>query len=269
MKEQAKGRFTRESLIRIIDTCRMIEERGLDPFSVDVRRFIETLKELYPNLVDQKDVILDSEALDRIASLIKLQSECLERRSTSLYTDPFLIQEKIRLLSKEELAQLFLRAWRPIIELEQVTTKSLALSAEYWRDLLPLDVRWSRVGYKKTTLLSSTYDELIKQKIVSEKTFTEELENLWEELKNRVEDSGKISYKEFVYVGSYPETIVRAFLTSFLITYGYAKLEVHLVEEEMYLIPLMKPAPPSRGELVISFPIPLDYEDWAEWRKRA
>ena len=268
MKRRKKRSLTRERLQRIIETCRMINEKGLDPFTVDIEGFIETLREFYPSLGDPDDIILDSEALDEVASVIKLQSEWIKRRSTSLYTDPFLIQEKIRLLDKEELARVFLKAWRPIIELEQVTARSLAVSAEYWRDLLPLDVRWSKVDYQERPLGSSTYDELIERRIISEKTFSEELESMWEELKSKAEDAGgKISYKEFVYTDSYSETLRRAYFTSFLVTYGYAKLEIHLIEEEIYVIPLEKPTPPSEEEEIMSFPIPLSYEDWLEWRR--
>jgi len=68
---------------------------------------------------------LDSEAINRLASVIRLQSDWIRHRSTSLYTDPFLIEEKLRKLSRESLARLFLNAWHPIIELEQVSSHSL------------------------------------------------------------------------------------------------------------------------------------------------
>jgi len=257
----------REKLQRIIETCRLIVERGLDPFSVDVEDFLEVLREYQPSLENMEDIVLDSEALNQVASVINLQSEWIKKRSTSLYTDPFLIQEKLKALDVEKLARLFLKVWRPIVELEQITTKSLAVSAKYWRDLLPLDVRWSKTGYRQLPLGSSTYEDLVKRRIISEKTFSEELEELWKELLDRVGDKGKILYQEFVYVESYPETLRRAYLTSFLVTYGYAKLEVYPFEEEIYLVPLKVPTPPSDKENVMSYPIPISYEDWLEWRK--
>ena len=267
MSKRVADKVKKERLQRIIETCRLIVERGLDPFSIDVEGFLEVLKEHHPSLESVEDIILDSEALSQVASVINLQSEWIKRRSTSLYTDPFLIQEKLKALSVEKLAALFLKVWHPIVELEQITTKSLAVSAKYWRDLLPLEIRWSKTGYRQLPLGSSTYEDLVKRRIISEKTFSEELEDLWRDLLDRVKDKGKILYQEFVYVESYPETLRRAYLTSFLVTYGYAKLEVYPIEEEVYIVPLKVPTPPSDKENVMSYPIPISYEDWLKWRK--
>lgn len=259
--------MSREQIRRIIETCRMIEEKGLDPFSIDVEDFLAIIREMFPDLESIDDLILDSEAVEKIASVIKLQSEWVKKRTTSLYTDPFLIQEKLKLMDKEVLARILLKVWRPVVELEQVTTKSLSVAADYWRDLLPLDVRWAKTEYEERIPGAVTRKDLLEEHLLSEKTFTEALESFWEELKLKVGREGKILYEDFVYVDDYKETLKRAYMTSFLVTYGYADLEIQVFEEKTYIIPKEKPEPPSEREEVYSYPIPVSYEEWLKWRE--
>jgi hypothetical protein len=211
---------------------------------------------------------LDAEAVNRLASVIKLQSDWVRHRSTSLYTDPFLLEEKIRKLDKEELVDFFLRAWHPIVELEQISPYSLAEAIKYWRSLLPLNERWLRTQAVKTELGIASREELIRRRILLEKAFTEELGSLWEELKGKVGEDGRIRYWDFVGMNSYEETLRRAYMTSFLVTYGYATLEVYRLEEEVYIRPFEKPASMVGKKQVVSVPVSLSYEEWERWKSR-
>ena len=70
------------------------------------------------------------------------------------------------------------------------------------------------------------------------------MEKFWDELKTSVAkkgEDGKIRYWDFIGSDSYGETVDRAFMTSFLITYGYATLEIHPLEEETFFVPYEKP----------------------------
>ena len=60
---------------------------------------------------------------------------------------------------------------------------------------------------------------------------------------------------------TYSETVRRAYLTSFLITYGYASLDVDPLTEELVLKPRRKPRMRPR-EKMTSLVIPLSREDW-------
>jgi len=265
--KRKKKKLGAEHLQRIIDTCRSVEERGLDPFLVDVNDVIAVVREYFPEWESMDEFSLDAEAINRLASVIKLQSDWVKHRSTSLYTDPFLIEEKLRKLSRERLARLFLTAWHPIVELEQISSHSLIEAVKYWQSLLPLDERWTKTTALKTELGSATREELIMQRIMAEKAFTEELEALWHELRQRVGENEKISYWDFVGADTYEETSKRAYMTSFLVTYGYATFEVHRLEEEIFIIPFDKPRSLVGKKQVVSIPVSVSFEEWQRWRE--
>jgi hypothetical protein len=266
VSSQGKKKKSEEHLHRIIDMCKSVEERGLDPFAVDVEDLIEVVRDLFPEWESIDEYSLDSEAVNRLASVIKLQSDWIKHRSTSLYTDPFLIEEKLRKLSRETLARLFLNTWHPIVEMEQISPYSLIEAIKYWQALLPLDERWTKTGALKTELGSTTRNALIAQRILTEQAFAEELETFWQELKQKAGNKEKILYWDFVGADTYEETSKRAYMTSFLVTYGYATLEIHRLEEETFIVPFSKPRSLVGKKQMISVPVSVSYEEWKQWK---
>jgi len=267
-KERAK--FGREKLQRIIEMCKSVEERSLDPFLINVEEIISIIKEYFPEWEIPEDLCLDAETIHHLASVIKLQSEWVKHRSTSLYTDPFLLEEKLTRIEKEEIVEAFLQAWHPIVEMEQISLHSLAEATRYWESLLPLKERWKGFPPAEVETSLATREELIRQRILRDKAFSEELENLWQELKVKVEEkgeNGKIHYWDFVGAENYEETVHRAFLTSFLVTYGYATLEIHPLEEEIFIKPNEKPITKIGKKQLVSIPITVSPEDWMKWKK--
>jgi len=256
-----------EHLQRIIDLCKSIEEKGLDPFLVDVDDIIKVVREYFPEWELPEELCLDAETIHRLASTIKLQSDWVKHRSTSLYTDPFLLEEKIRKLSKVELANLFLEVWHPIIEFEQISPRSLTEAIKYWQSLLPLNERWLKTASQKMQMGTVTREELIKQRILAEKTFSEDLEAFWEELRQKAGGKEKILYWDFVGADTYDETIKRAYLTSFLVTYGYATLKIDRLEEEIFVKPYEKPVSMLGKKQVISIPVSISSEEWMKWKR--
>jgi len=265
-----REKLGREKLARIIDTCKSIENRSLDPFLVDIKESINVAKEYLPEWKIPEDLCLDAETIHSIASVIKLQSEWVKHRSTSLYTDPFLLQEKLLRLEKRDIIETFLKAWHPIVGLEQISLHSLAEATRYWESLLPLRERWKEFEATEVETGLATREELIQQRILREQAFSEELENFWQELKARTEaknSNGKIRYWDFVGADTYGETVDRAFLTSFLVTYGYATLEIHPLEEEIFIKPNEKPETKIGKKQLVSIPIAVSMEDWLKWKK--
>ena len=260
----------REKLGHIIETCRSVEGRSLDPFLIDVKENIGTIKEYFPNWTIAEDLCLDAETIHHLASVIKLQGEWVKHRSTSLYTDPFLLEEKLRSLSKEEIIETFLESWHPIIELEQVSIQSLAEATAYWINLLPIKERWKEKPPGEVQMGSASREELLREKILQDKAFSEELTDFWHELKRCAQSIGqnsKIPYWSFIGRETYEETVQRAFMTSFLVTYGYATLEIHSLEEEIFIKPREDPETKiGKGQLV-SIPISVSVEEWKKWKR--
>ncbi|MCW4020963.1 MAG: hypothetical protein NWF14_07030 [Candidatus Bathyarchaeota archaeon] len=259
-------RLGQEELRRVIEFCQSVENKGLNPFLVEVDDLIAVIKEYFPSWENPEDLCLDAEALNQIASVIKMQSEWIKHRATSLYRDPFLVEEKLRSLHVERIAEIFLESWHPIVELEQISPHSLDAAMKYWDALEPLDERWLKADYAQMETETTTREELVRQGILSDETFSSELERLWSELKEAAGRSEKVRYWDFVGAETYDETVRRAYLTSFLVTYGYAALEVHPLEEEIFIQPFEKPVSKEESQL-FSFPISISYGEWKQWRE--
>jgi hypothetical protein len=256
-----------ERLQRVIELCKSVEDKGVDPFAVDVDHIIATLKKCFPDLESPEELSLDAEAVQYLASVIQNQGDWVKHRSTSLYTDPFLIEEKLQRLNKEGLVTLFTKVWNPIIEQEQLSIPSIAEAMKYWNDLPPIDERWQRLDPTKVMAGATTREELIRQKILAEKTFFEELEAFWETLKQKVDENEKILYWNFVGSDTYSETLDNAYMTSFLVTYGYATLKLDPLEEEIFIIPLKEPQSGLSDKQMVSVPISVSHEEWIRWKE--
>ncbi len=260
-------KLSSERLQRIIELCKSVKERGVDPFALDVDDIIATLQKYFPEWESPEELTLDAEAIQCLASVIKNQGDWVKHRSTSLYTDPFLLEEKIQRLNKEEIAELFMEVWNPIIELEQISIPSLTEALKYWQSLLPISERWQKNGSLQVEAGATTREELVRLRILAEKTFLEELETFWKELKQKVGEAEKILYWDFVGAETYSETIDRAYMTSFLITYGYATLELHPLEEEVFIKPFEKPRSKLAERQMVSVPISVSSEEWMKWKE--
>jgi hypothetical protein len=268
--KRADKKLGREKLQRMIETCKSVEERSLDPFLIDVGANIRTVKAYFPEWEIPEDMCLDAETLHWLASVVKLQSEWVKDRSTSLYTDPFLIEEKLHKMDKGEISRTFLKAWHPLIEWEQISLHSLAEAMKYWNTLVPLEERWKETSPERVDAGIMTREQLVRERILRDKAFSEELEAFWQELKRTVADkgeNGKIRYWDFIGGNTYEETVNRAFLTSFLVTYGYATLDIHPLEEETFLVPYEKPVVKARVKQLISVPISVSPTEWQRWRR--
>jgi hypothetical protein len=259
-----------EKLQRIIEMCIAVENRKVDPFMLDVDDIIKVVREYFPQWNEPEGLNLDSEAIHHLASVIKLQSEWVKNRSTSLYTDPFLLEEKISRAGKEEMIQALLKAWHPLVKLEQINLHSLSEALQYWDRLLPLKERWPELVVPGIGIGATSVDELIRQRILGFKVFSEELEELWQELKIKVKEkgyAGKIRYWDFVGAETYEETVQRAYMASFLITYVYATLEIKPLEEEIFIKPFEKPLQEIAMQQSISIPIAVTVDDWQKWKR--
>ena len=260
----------KEKLERIIEMCLAIENHLVDPFTLNVDEIIKIAQEYFPDWEQADELNLDAETLHHLASVIKMQSEWVKQRSTSLYTDPFVMEEKIRKTGKQGMIDVFLGAWHPIVAFEQLSLRSLADGLRYWEALAPLSERWKDFNAAEVAMGTTSREEMIAQRVLGDKEFSEELECYWRELKNHVAEKcsdGKIHYWDFIGADTYEETVQRAFMMSFLVTYGYATLEIDRLEEEILIVPYDKPRTQVLTQQSTSVPIAVSCEDWQKWKR--
>ena len=135
------------------------------------------------------------------------------------------------------MVNVFLKAWNPLIEFEQISLNTLAQGLLYWEALAPISERWKDLDTAEVSMGFASREELIKQRVLSDREFSDELTCYWQELKECVPKRGKMG-KSIIGILSAltptKQTVQRAFLTSFLVTYGYATLEIDRLEEASF-----------------------------------
>jgi len=253
-----------ELMLRIIDLCDSVRKRGLDPFDVEVREFFDRLRELLPKLRSHEDLYLDIQAVLGLAEVVFQQEEWIKHKSSMLYLDPLLIMLKLHALSAKDLAEVLVRAWHPIIDLESLSPHGVKEGMEYWTNLPNLDERWRDLETTEVLTGEVARRELARMGILSDEDFAAVLDKTWRGLKDAAGEQGELSYWDFISERSFEETVVKAWLVSFLVSYGYATLELNPLEEEITLRPLSKP---QTLERVATFSVPISISR-AEWLKR-
>jgi len=253
----------REQVIRLIHLCRTVRERGVDPFEVDVKDKLGLLDRYLPGWEALDDLSLDAEALNRLTMVIEAQGGWIKYRSSLLYVDPLLIEFKVRALDAKALFTSFVRAWRPILEYEQLSPQRVKEAVEYWNRLPSLRERFRRLPSPPWTRPSAlSLEEMLELGVFSAQGFEQVLSEFAMELMDRAKKEGSVAYWDFIYAETYEETVRRAYLTSFLVTYGYARLELRGLGEKPYLIPASPVALSPEAGQPSSTAVPLNYETW-------
>lgn len=256
----------RSRILRIIDLCRTIERRQADPFEVKVLELLDLLRKHLPLWKLPEEFCLDAEAIKEVAKIIKLQGDWIKHRSSLLYIDSLLLTLKLKRLSSKSLANCLLESMRPMVAIEQITPQRLKEAIEYWNRLMPLRDRMRRIFPQTLPTGSLNIEDFLKLGFISKEAFDETLKKLWKELIEKAEGS-KVSYFKFIVSNNYDETVSRAYLTSFLTTYGYATLEMDPISGEFFLIPNVEVKAPSSLEQTSSIAIPLNREVWTRLKE--
>ncbi len=223
----------RKELKEVIETCDAIAERRFNPFFMDVKLGVNTLREYFPYWKEFKDHCLDAHAINRLSEVVRLQNTQLKFQSSALYADPDFITRKVERMSEKRLAEVFLQSWHPVTELEQLTNEAAADALDYWNLLLPIEERWKRRDYSAGTQPESADSDTLAGLGIHGREFREELLRLWNELRQKHSLEKPVEYWRFVKGASYQETVHRAYFVSFLVTYGYSKL---LLDGELMIL---------------------------------
>jgi len=263
-KKSVHTAAARKETLDIIKTCEAIENRRFNPFLLDVKYALGVLKKYFPDWKELEDHCLDANALNHLSRVLRLQGSQLRFQSSSLYADPAFLEEKLPALSTRHLAQIFVESWHPIVELEQITEQSMAEAITYWDALAPIEERWRRFDIGEyvgpRSLETGQLDEM---GVRAKESFDEELMKLWRQLKTE-SLHGVVDYRDFVCRDSFPETVERAFLVSFLVTYGYARMVKS--KGSILLLPNEERRIEQRP---VSLPISITREVWSKWREEA
>ena len=255
--------IARRDVIDIVKTCEAIEDRKFNPFLLDVKYALNTLRKYLPHWKELDDHCLDAHALNRLSRVLRLQGSQLRFQSSSLYADPAFLEEKLTALSMKRLAEVFVESWHPIAELEQITEQSMTEAVAYWNALAPVEERWRRFEMGSSTPPRSLETEdLDKIGVQAKETFEEALSKLWRQLK---EDSstGAVDYQDFICRENFLETVERAVQVSFLVTYGYAG-----IVRSNGVMQLLPNEERKLGRHPVSLPISITREAWSKWREK-
>jgi hypothetical protein len=244
----------RRELKEIVETCEAISERKFNPFFLDVKLGVETLRQYFPFWQNFPDHCLDAHALNRLSEVVRLQNTQLKFQSSALYADPEFIIKKVERMSEKRLAEVFLQSWHPLTELEQLTEETISNAADYWNTLTPIAERWKRRTHLEGTRPTSASNETLTELGIHGEEFNQQILKILNELRTTYNSSQPVDYWTFVRRSDYQETVHRAYLVSFLVTYDYAKLRVE--ENRLSLIPNDQPSGKTK-QGALSYPIPI------------
>jgi hypothetical protein len=248
----------RRELEELIQTCVSIENRQFNPFLLDISEALRILRRHSTGWKTLQDNLLDMRAITNLARVVGLQSANLRFQSSSLFVDPGLVKQKVQSMSREQLAEFLLLSWHPVVELEQLTEASTKEALDYWQKMLSFFERRRRLQagpFAEPSAMETA--ELARLRIHEEKAFNQRLEDLRREMKEESGEDGRIDYWKFVKANSFAQTVLRAQMVSFLVSYGMANLD--RTKEKMTLIPRDPPFASGEGS-PLSLPIPIPQE---------
>jgi hypothetical protein len=214
-----------EEILRVIELCKSVQGSSADPFDVDIREKIALLKKHLPDWKFLDELLLDSEAMLELAQIVKLQDEWLKHRASSLYIDPLLVQLKVRLLTRDELVEAFIKSWHPIAQLDQLAPKGLERAFVYWRDLSTMDERFKdQFGNYGAGPGVIDLKDLVDLRIFTEQQFEDRLSEIHDELMKQ--SNGEwVDYRKFIQEEAFEKKVIKAYLLAFLISEGRASLK--------------------------------------------
>ena len=241
-----------EDLLRVISLCASIQSSSANPFEVDIIEKLQVLKKHLPDWEFLDELLLDSEALYELAQIVKLQDLWLKQKATSVYIDPLLVQLKVKLLSRQALAESFVKSWHPIAQLDQLSPKGLEKAFVYWRDLRPFSERFKdQFGTYGARPGVVDYQDLVDLGIFTQEQFDSKMNVVYDELV--LTSKGEwVDYREFIESSEVEKKITRAYILAFLISDGRALVKTDPLTGKISITPLPRRATGEAKSVAIS-----------------
>ena len=225
-----------EKVLRVVEALRTVLGSSSDPFNVDVKAQLETLRKLLPEWKELGEILMDVEALNLLSRIVELQEKWVRYQASSLYVDPLLVELKIVASAPERLAEVFAGSWHPILKVEQVSTRELMRAVDYWNVLLPLGERYREEFGQERGLASLNATSLVEMKVLTEEELYRRIEEVYGELASMLETQGRVDYWKFIRGKDLNETVARAVILSHVISSGHASLEIKPLEEKIFIV---------------------------------
>ncbi len=202
---------------------------------MDIREKLLVLKKHLPDWAFIDIMLKDSEAMQQLVDIVKLQDQWLKHRASALYIDPLLLELKIQLISKEELAESFAKCWHPIAQIDQLTPRGLEKAFIYWRELVPFSERFKDQfpGFREGAGTIGL-EELESLSIFTKEEFESRLNAVAKELAEK-SNGREIDYRSFIQGADPEETALRSYLVAFVVTEGRATLRTDPLTEQIFI----------------------------------
>jgi hypothetical protein len=245
----------------------MVQSGSIEPFDLDFDYVMSVIKKHYQNIKSIEDFCIDANAIKELSLVLERQNEWIAHQTSTLYKDPFMLNQQLMKMDIGAIANTFLKSWHPLIEMEQISARTLAESMGYWGNLIPVDERWIESDADPIDTQFASLEDALSLGLISEEGFAEIIKYFWHELGEKVGVGGKIDYWDWIGADTYEETINRAYLTVFLVGEGYAKVEWDRLLEETFIVH-NKELKPDRDGDQISLPVLVDYKEWEKWLQK-
>ncbi|MEM2740451.1 MAG: hypothetical protein QXQ29_06600, partial [Candidatus Bathyarchaeia archaeon] len=192
---------------KLIAQCRLTVKRGADPFQVDVKESLGTLRSFIESASSLDDIRLDGEALYGLSTIVESQDKWIQFRSSRLFVDPLFVESRVKDASSKTLARILVSCWTPTASIDTLTQPALDLAIDYWNRLKPLKGRWGKFSRSSTEYLSLSFDEASRLGLLYDKEFDELLSGIEGYVKQLLSVKGRVEYSEIISGGSWVETV--------------------------------------------------------------
>lgn len=238
----AEGRL-RELLEELVETLRS----SPDPFRVRVRELLEELAALLPKL-KVEELPLDAELIYRLAEVVKRQEEWLASEASAVALGRLVAALKVHALAERELALQLLRAWRPVVELEQVTFTDVLRAVEYMSGRRPR----AEFGRESESLGVASRELAAELGVLSQVEMEKIVGKVRSRLAGLLAEKGVVEYREAVLGGDPLETYLNAYALSILSSAGEFAVVHDPLADEYYVV---KGAGGEEGASSVAIPL--------------